>query len=209
MRPMFLPCLFSPLTDASLFSSFPSVGQHHPLDIRPVLHDEHGTSAVNAEVVLVKLGRNQELKFSARARKGIGKEHSKWSPVAVATFQYEPEVRLNDREMERLDERSKKEFADSCPTKVYAYDEHSRTVTVEDALRCMYCQECVGKAESLRRPNLVSIAPKPGRFIFSVEGTGALNVDQVVLTALEVLYRKLTLVEDEIHMEVLKDDQRR
>lgn len=59
---------------------------------------------MNQEVVLVKLGKNQELKFQAKAKKGIGKEHSKWSPVAVATFQYEPDVRINEREMEKLDE---------------------------------------------------------------------------------------------------------
>lgn len=53
-------------------------------------------------------------------------------------------------------------------------------------------------------PNLVSIAPKPGRFIFSVEGTGSLNVDQIVMTAIDVLYAKLTLIEDEIHSEILK-----
>lgn len=104
----------------------------------------------------------------------------------------------------------KRDFVDSCPTKVYAYDDHSRSVVIEDANRCMYCQECVEKSEqSFQLTNLVSIAPKPGRFIFSVEGTGALNVDQVVTTAIDVLARKLTLIEDEIHMEILKDGDRR
>ena len=110
--------------------------------MRPVLEPQsaHRGDDVNREIVLVKLGKNQELKFTAKAKKvsaqhsprtqcrftavvsgkriltvnvcacsfvcrqGIGKEHSKWSPVAVATFQYEPDVRLNDREMDKLDE---------------------------------------------------------------------------------------------------------
>ena len=97
-------------------------------------------------------------------------------------------------------------FATSCPTKVYSYNEHTRTVAIEDANRCMYCQECVKKAENFQMPNLVSIAPKPGRFIFSVEGTGALDVDQVVATAIDVLYRKLTLIEDQVNIEILKKD---
>ena len=164
---------------------------------------------MNQEIVIVKLGKNQELKFHAKARKGVGKEHAKWSPVAVATFQYEPDVRLNEREIEKMDEIKKQEFVASCPTKVYAYDEHNRTVTIEDANRCVYCEECVKKADEFGMPNLVSIAPKPGRFIFSVEGNGALNVDQIVMTALDVLSKKLTMIEDEIHMEVLKDGQRR
>ena len=97
-------------------------------------------------------------------------------------------------------------FVASCPTKVYSYNEHTRSVAIEDANRCMYCQECVKKAESFKVPTLVSIAPKPGRFIFTVEGTGALDVDQVVATAIDVLYRKLTLIEDQVNIEILKRD---
>ncbi len=139
---------------------------------------------------------------------GIGKEHSKWSPVAVATFQYEPDVRLNDRLMDTLEENQKKNFVDSCPTKVYSYDNATKTVAIEDANRCMYCHECVNKAESYGLTQLVSIAPKPGRYIFSVEGTGSLPVEQVVRTALQVLEAKIALIEEEIHVEILQDRHR-
>lgn len=57
----------------------------------------------------------------------------------------------------------------SCPTKVYKYNEETKQVDIEDALRCTYCQECVRKAEDLGKPDLVTIAPKPDRFIFTVE----------------------------------------
>jgi len=97
---------------------------------------------------------------------------------------------------------------DSCPAKVYGYDAPSRTVTIEDAARCMYCHECVNKADSYGLPQLVSIAPKPGRYIFSVEGTGSLPVEQVVRTALQVLDTKLSLIEEEVHIEVLGDQHR-
>jgi hypothetical protein len=30
----------------------------------------------------------QEIKLKATARKGIGKDHAKWIPVATATYQY-------------------------------------------------------------------------------------------------------------------------
>jgi hypothetical protein len=57
----------------------------------------------------------------------------------------------------------------SCPTKVYKYDEDTKKVEIEDALRCMYCKECKKKAEDFGRPDMVSIQPKSDRFIFTVE----------------------------------------
>ena len=39
-------------------------------------------------IVIVKMRRGQELKLKAIARKGIGKDHAKWSPVATARYQF-------------------------------------------------------------------------------------------------------------------------
>lgn len=36
--------------------------------------------------------KGQELKLKAIVRKGLGKDHAKWIPVATAVFQYVPEV---------------------------------------------------------------------------------------------------------------------
>lgn len=47
-------------------------------------------------VVIVKLGPGQRLKFEAIARKGIGKEHAKFNPVATVALKHDPIVRLNE-----------------------------------------------------------------------------------------------------------------
>ena len=43
-------------------------------------------------IVIAKLKRNQELDIHMIAKKGIGKEHSKWSPVSTCIMQHIPEI---------------------------------------------------------------------------------------------------------------------
>lgn len=146
-------------------------------------------------ILIVKLKKGQELRLRAIAKKGVGKEHAKWSPVCTVTYQFDPDIRLNQSRVDELTEQQKSDFATSCPTKVYKYDADMRRVEIEDALKCIYCNECKKKAEELGKPDLVTINAKQDRFIFTVETTGALRPEEVVLHALNVLKLKLANVQ--------------
>eukprot|EP01098_Paradermamoeba_levis_P009778 TRINITY_DN4094_c0_g1_i1.p1 TRINITY_DN4094_c0_g1~~TRINITY_DN4094_c0_g1_i1.p1 ORF type:complete len:307 (-),score=58.64 TRINITY_DN4094_c0_g1_i1:240-1160(-) len=161
-----------------------------PVDSDPMGHpsDEQRDTGI----LIVKLRAGQELKIRAIAKKGVGKEHAKWSPTCTATFQLDPDIRINYPRMDELSAEKREEWAGSCPTKVYKYNENSRTVEVEDATKCTFCDECKFKAEEFGKPDLVTITNKPDRFIFTVESTGALRPEDVVLAALNVLREKLT-----------------
>ena len=43
----------------------------------------------------MQLGPGQAVRLTAIAKKGIGKEHAKWSPCAVATYQFDPIIEIN------------------------------------------------------------------------------------------------------------------
>jgi len=142
-------------------------------------------------ILIVKLRKGQEIKLRAIAKKGIGKEHAKWSPVCGVTYQFEPDIVINQSRMDELDEQSKMDWVNSCPTKVYRYDADSKQVEIDVPGHCTFCEECKQKAIKLEVPDLVSVNLREDRFIFTVETTGSLRPERVVLSAIQVLKDKL------------------
>lgn len=148
-------------------------------------------------ITIVKLRRGQSLKLTAYARKGVGKEHAKWQPVCISTYQFEPDVRINFALMEELSDQQKREWVNSCPRGVYKMNALNQ-VNVDDKLKCIYCNECLIKGEALGKPGLVSVKEMKDRHIFTVESNGQMKPEEVVLSALEVLTTKLKVLQDQL-----------
>ncbi|KAG5010854.1 hypothetical protein AAZX31_07G204400 [Glycine max] len=176
------------VTSKDLYSSDPTVS---PVDFS----DPSATDSDNNRgIIIVKLRRGQELKLRAIARKGIGKDHAKWSPAATVTFMYEPEIHINEDLMETLTLEEKREWVDSSPTRVFEIDPVTQQVMVVDAEAYTYDDEVLKKAEAMGKPGLVEIIARQDSFIFTVESTGAVKASQLVLNAIEILKQKLDAV---------------
>ncbi|KAL4430045.1 hypothetical protein ABPG77_004415 [Micractinium sp. CCAP 211/92] len=158
-----------------------------PPDIHPVgYHDP-----ADRGILLVKMRRGQELKLRAVARKGTGKDHAKWMPVATCVFQYMPEITINHALMDTLTDEQKEEWCDADPRKTFKLNKLTHRVEVANPEAYMYDGEVIAKAEEMGKPGLVTIKQKQDTFIFRVEGTGVLRPEDIVLTACELLARKI------------------
>jgi DNA-directed RNA polymerase II subunit RPB3 len=161
---------------------------------------------VDRDIIIAKLGRNQELSFKAIASKGIGKEHAKWQSAAVCTFQYEPDIRLNQGMlMNQLNAQQRKQIVDSCPTKVYSQSPLDTSIQIEDSFRCVYCKECERMAATVGVAEAVRVHQRQDRFIFTVESTGAHKPEAIVSMALDALQQKLLTVKQGITEAVATD----
>lgn len=92
-------------------------------------------------ILIVKLRKGQELKLRAIARKGIGKDHAKWSPAATVSFQYEPDIHINEALMETLSLEEKREWVESSPTKVFELDPNTQQVHFEASIIFLHVVE--------------------------------------------------------------------
>lgn len=79
------------------------------------------------KIIIAKLRGGQELKLECTARKGVGKDHAKWSPVATAVFRFQPEITINEEMMSRLTPEQKKALVESSPTPILKYNEATDT----------------------------------------------------------------------------------
>ena len=184
------------------------------MDLRRVSQQASEVRAADLDgpILLLKLKKNQEIDITCNARKGIGKEHAKWSPVATCSFKYTPEIILNYAKIDAVMERKDKEdFVQSCPVKVFNLNEE--TIEIVKPNKCMFCEECVRYGERIitkssnsilnSLDNFVRINQIKDKFVFKVESSGSLKPESILMKAFNILCTKLDDIKEAIPKPIL------
>lgn len=167
-------------------------------DVRPVEYD--------SPIVVIKLRPGQEIDVICNARKGVGKEHAKWSPVATAVFKHFHHIHLNQNRLDRIAKADRMDFVAACPSKVFKYNEETEAIEIVRANKCTFCEECLRKGEAITirnkggatlisaLENFVRVTQERDKFLFKIETTGALKPEAIFRKALSKLVAKCTEV---------------
>eukprot|EP00601_Ochromonadales_sp_CCMP2298_P037224 CAMPEP_0173362984 /NCGR_PEP_ID=MMETSP1144-20121109/22131_1 /TAXON_ID=483371 /ORGANISM="non described non described, Strain CCMP2298" /LENGTH=246 /DNA_ID=CAMNT_0014312879 /DNA_START=373 /DNA_END=1110 /DNA_ORIENTATION=- len=73
-----------------------------------------GVAPVHDDIVVAKLKPGQRIEFEAHCRKGVGKDHTKYSPVATASYRLLPDITVQNVVGAEADE-----LVAMCPMKVF------------------------------------------------------------------------------------------
>lgn len=136
---------------------------------------------INPDILLCRLAANQELDLELHCIEGTGREHAKWSPVAVASYRLMPEIKITSP----ITGNDAVKFA-NCFTPGAVVVEDGKAVVKSPRLDIV-SRECLRHAEFEGKVELGRVAD---HFIFNLEVVGQLSPRQVVDKSLEVLIGK-------------------
>lgn len=153
----------------------------------------NGIRPVHSDILISKMRPGHEIDMVCHCVKGIGGDHIKFSPVATATYRLMPKITLLQKVRGEHAEKLAKCFSKGVM--------ELREVNGEKVARVAKPRRDTCSREVLRHKELkdcVELAKDKKHFIFSVESTGALPPDELVVEAFSVLKEKCTFFISEL-----------
>jgi DNA-directed RNA polymerase subunit D len=153
---------------------------------RDLVPSDPNVKPVYDDIPIIKLIKGQRIRLEAFARLGRGKDHAKWSPVTIAAHKYTPQVSINYEICSNC-----LKCADACPRGVLVVSGGKVVVDENRVVDCNFCRLC----ESVCENRAVSVSYKENSYILNLEFTGALTPKNTLLTASDILIKKLEELE--------------
>ncbi|CAI5721924.1 unnamed protein product [Hyaloperonospora brassicae] len=143
---------------------------------------------VSEDILIAKLRPGQSIALEAHCRKGVGKDHAKFSPVATASYRLMPQVEL----LEKVEGIDAKRLVGECQVGVFDIEDLSGVpnAVVKDQRSCTMCRNCISEP---RWNEKIRLGRQSDHFIFSIESVGMIKPEELLLEALGVLEEKCNI----------------
>ena len=157
---------------------------------------------IHDDILLAKLRPGQSIELEAHARRGVGKDHAKYSPVCTASYRLMPHVELihdiydeDAEELVHIYEPGVFELISTNPTTTTKGDPPGtrQKAIVKNPYACTMSRNYM-KHDKLAKA--IKITRITDHFIFSIESVGMYRPAVLLAEALRVLQRKCQYVMD-------------
>ena len=147
---------------------------------------------VTGNILLAKLAKNSSLVFEAYAQLGKGEDHAKFQPICAIGYKYYPEIKIAAEKIK--DEETIQTVINKCHHKCYR-NNVGKLELVEDWWKnCTLCEVC----QKMAPEGAIKVGFIPNRFVFTVEGTGALPIKDVLNKAIEIFLAKVDEFDEQL-----------
>ncbi len=135
---------------------------------------------VYSNIPILKMAKDQKIFLEAIARLGRGRDNAKWQPVSTVSYKYYPVVTFN------LDNCTFcGDCVEVCPRNIIEIKEDE--IRAINVINCSLCNQCVDVCEL----DAVHVTTTGKDFVFIIESTGALKIDEILHEALKIFKDKI------------------
>jgi DNA-directed RNA polymerase I and III subunit RPAC1 len=158
---------------------------------------------VHEDILIAKLRPGQSIALEAHCRKGVGKDHAKFSPVATASYRLLPHIEfkqpIKGKDAIKLVE-------EKCPMSVFDIEDlgSEKIATIKNPRNCTMCRECIREPGWEEKIQLGRIN---NHFIFSVESVGMIKPEELLPECLNVLADKCNIALDSFTHTIEEDEE--
>ncbi|KAK7520301.1 RNA polymerase Rpb3/RpoA insert domain-containing protein [Phyllosticta citriasiana] len=151
--------------------------------------DENAIQPAYPDILIAKLRPNQSISLSMHCVKGIGADHTKFSPVATATYRLLPHIEIT----KPIIGADAHKFARCFPSWCSGYEGHEGEIkaVVKNAFKDTVTRECLRHDEFKDKVRLGRVRD---HFIFSVESTGQFDSDDIFIQSVKALKTKCQIM---------------
>ena len=153
---------------------------------------------IHDDILIAKIRPGQAIELEAHGRKGIGKDHAKFSPVATASYRLMPQITIvqpiYDQDAEELVHVYEPGVFDLIPTEAGIDPPHTKIKA-----RLINPYACTMSRNYMRHPILeqsLRMTRLSDHFIFSIESVGTYRPGVLLAEAIRILQRKCHHVVD-------------